>query len=288
MFKLILNRTWHLASAHLTTLLRVSWAYLLLLLAINIYLSGALQPASGFETGSYMTEPLEGSDISLRSLGLLANLLIGLSIAIAYTRRMLIEADDFFLSFGLRHVKVAGYQLLLMIIGMALMIPLAIIASISGMLLGPLAVIVGIAMPFVALMIVQRVSLVLPSAAIDDTMSLRDSWHATQGMGWAMAFNAAIAMLATGCLILALFIVFELTERFLFPDALFGQIRSGVLPMATMLTMVWIFANLHTTCYAVAREKFAKRILGEQQAEQARLQYEASRALNAAKTLKKS
>ncbi len=288
MFKLLLNRTWHLASAHLTTLLRVSWAYLFLLLAINIYLSGALQPATGFETGSYMTEPLEGSDIGLRSLGLLANLLIGLSIAIAYTRRMLIDANDFSLSFGIRHVKVAGYQILLMIIGMALMIPLAIIASILGMFLGPFALIAGLAMPFVALMIVQRFSLVLPSAAIDDTMSLRDSWYATRGMGWAMAFNAAIAMLATGCLLLALFIFLELTERFLFPDPLFGQIRSGVMPMVTMLTMVWIFANLHTTCYAVAREKFAGKILGEHQAEQARLRYEAARALNAAKNLKKS
>ncbi|MEP3278844.1 MAG: 4-hydroxy-3-methylbut-2-en-1-yl diphosphate synthase [Stappiaceae bacterium] len=288
MFSLLLKRTWYLATAHLSTLLRVSWAYLLLLLAINIYLSGVLQPSGGFQTGSYMTEPLEGSDLSLRSLGILANLIIGLSIAIAYTRRLLIDAQDFFVSFGIRHIKVAGLQILLAIMGLALMFPLGIIALFSGMFLGPFAIFIGLAMPFVALMIIQRFSLVLPAAAIDDTMSLRDSWHATQGMGWAMAFNAAIAMLAAGCMVVALFVFFELAERFLFPDALFAQFRSAILPMATMLTMVWIFANIHTTCYAIAREKFANKILGARQAEQARLQYEATRALNVANHLKKS
>ena len=101
MFLTLLERSWSLAQHNIGTLFKTGWAYILVLIAVNVTIGAALSPTAGFSTVSYMTEPVAAADEGgLRLLAVLANALLGFSIAIAYVRRILIDARDFPLSIG--------------------------------------------------------------------------------------------------------------------------------------------------------------------------------------------
>ncbi|MBS8261977.1 4-hydroxy-3-methylbut-2-en-1-yl diphosphate synthase [Roseibium polysiphoniae] len=261
MFVTLLERSLSLAMAHQGTLFRTGWAYILLLAALNFAIGSVLSPGAGFSTVSYMTEPVgEPNEGGLRLLAILANVLIGFSIAIAYVRRILIDARDFPLTVSKRTLSVIINQIVLSLIGVVALIPLGIVASIIAMFTGGLGFLLFLAAPFISLMVVQKLSVVLPAAAVDDPLTLKESWSATRGLGWPMAFSALIMSLLAGCLIglwyLALTAVGALTAG----DPILEQIRSAVFPMGSMLLSVWIFASLHATFYGLIRERFAARL----------------------------
>ena len=140
MFITVLERSLSLAQHNVGTVFRTGWAYILLLLALNFAIGSALMPESGFSTVSYMTEPVAKADEgALRTLAALANLLVGFSIAIAYVRRILIDARDFPVVVGRRTIRVIFFQIVLGLIGFLSLIPLIIAASIAAALTGGLA-----------------------------------------------------------------------------------------------------------------------------------------------------
>ena len=243
MFFTVLERSLSLAQHNFGTLLKTGWAYILLLVALNFAIGGSLMPESGFKTVSYMTEPVAAADEgALRALAAIANLLVGFSIAIAYVRRILIDARDFPVVVGRRTLRVIFFQIVLGLIGFLSLIPLIIAASIVAALTGGLGALLMVFAPFIALMVVQRFSVVLPAAAVDDPLTLKESWHATSGMGWAMAFAALIMSLLAGFLIFASgAFVLECERRTGAVRAtLWQQIRSAIFPMGTMLILVWV------------------------------------------------
>ncbi|ADZ68767.1 hypothetical protein [Polymorphum gilvum] len=267
MFMAIVERTIALASRRAGTLLGTGWAYMLLLLAVNLALSNAVAPGASFTTGSYMTEPLATSGAAtgdrvagLRILALLANVLIGFSIAVAYTRRILIDARDFFLVANARTLKVIFNQILLALIGLLALIPLFLIAGLVGLITAGAGFLAFFAAPFVALMLVQRFSMILPAAAVDDPLTLRDSWTATRGMGWAMAFAALLASAVLACLVGLWALLLYGIDALLPADPVTAQLRSAAFPMGTMTLAVWVFASLHATCYGLIRERFAEKV----------------------------
>lgn len=101
----VLSRAAKLSLNRFGTLFAAGWGYMLLLVAINLAISMALSPDGGITTGSYMTEPFGRADDidkakALRLLAVLANILAGFSIAVAYIRRILLHRHDFFLAVG--------------------------------------------------------------------------------------------------------------------------------------------------------------------------------------------
>lgn len=261
MFITVLERSLQLAQHNVATLFRTGWAYILVLVALNFAIGSSLMPSGGFSTISYMTEPVETVDEgALRALAGFANLLVGFSIAIAYVRRILIETSDFPLYVGPRTVKVILNQIVLALIGFLSLIPLGIAASLLAAVTGGAGALAFLAAPFIAVMVVQRFSLVLPAAAVDDPLTLKESWRATSGIGWAMAFAALVMSLLAGVLAAVWGLLLSLTEGLLATSVLWQQIRSAIFPMGTMLIMVWVFASLHATFYGLVRERFAARL----------------------------
>ncbi len=261
MFITLLERSWSLAQHNLGTLFKAGWAYLLVLIALNVAIGSALAPESGFKTVSYMTEPVSApNEGGLRLLAALANLLVGFSIAIAYVRRILIEANDFPLTFGGRTLKVIVNQILLGLIGFLSLIPLMILSLIVAAVTAGLGLVLMFAAPFIALMVVQKFSVILPAAAVDDPLTLRDSWRATRGLGWPMAFSALVMSLLAGCLTGLWMLLLTALSAFMPADPLLAQVGSGLFPAGTMLILVWIFSSLHATFYGLIRERFAARL----------------------------
>ncbi|MTI43278.1 hypothetical protein JM93_03753 [Roseibium hamelinense] len=261
MFFTVLERSVSLAQHNIGTLFRTGWAYILLLVALNFAIGSALAPNAGFSTVSYMTEPVTAPDQgALRLLALLANVLIGFSIAIAYVRKLLIGAQDFPVTISSRTFKVIINQIVLSLIGIAALIPLVIVSLLIAAVTGGLGVIILFAAPFVSLMVVQRFSVVLPAAAVDDPLTLKESWRATSGLGWAMAFSALIMSLLALCLVGIWALVLTAFGGLLPADPILQQIRSAAFPMGTMLISVWVFASLHATFYGLIRERFAEKV----------------------------
>ncbi|QFT29719.1 4-hydroxy-3-methylbut-2-en-1-yl diphosphate synthase [Roseibium porphyridii] len=261
MFITVLERSFSLAQHNVGTLLKTGWAYILLLIALNFAIGGTLMPESGFKTVSYMTEPVaEADEGALRALAAIANLLVGFSIAIAYVRRILIEANDFPIVFGKRTIRVILNQIILGLIGMLSLIPLVIVASLLAAVTAGFGLLLLFLAPFIALMVVQRLSVVLPAAAVDDPLTLKESWRATSGLGWAMAFAALVMSLLAGFLIAMWGLLLSISDGLLPASELWPQIRSAIFPMGTMLIFVWIFASLHATFYGLIRERFAEKL----------------------------
>jgi len=261
MFLTVLERSLSLAQHNVGTLLRTGWAYILLLVALNFAIGASLMPESGFKTVSYMTEPVAAADEgALRALAGLANLLVGFSIAIAYVRRILIGASDFPVAFGVRTVRVIVNQVVLSLIGALSLIPLVIVASLIAAMTAGFGLLLLLFAPFVALMVVQKFSVVLPAAAVDDPLTLKESWRATAGLGWAMAFAALVMSLLAGCLVGGWALVLWISDSLFSASLTWQQIRSAVFPMGTMLILVWVFASLHATFYGLIRERFAERL----------------------------
>ena len=267
MFVTVLERTVSLGQHNLGTLLRTGWAYILILVALNFAIGSALSPSGGFTTVSYITEPVQTVDQEgLRMLAALANILIGFSIAIAYVRRILIDARDFPVFIGPRTFKVIVNQILLSLIGVIALIPLAILSAILAAVTGGLGALLMLAAPFISLMVVQRFSVILPAAAVDDPLTLKESWGATAGLGWAMAFSAFVMSLLAGCLIGIWALLLTGLGGLVPADPLWQHMRSAAFPMGVMLISVWVFASLHATFYGLIRERFAAR-LGLRQAD---------------------
>ncbi|PVB61243.1 4-hydroxy-3-methylbut-2-en-1-yl diphosphate synthase [Labrenzia sp. 011] len=261
MFITVLERSLSLAQHNIGTLLRTGWAYILLLVALNFAIGGTLMPESGFTTVSYMTEPVAAADEgALRALAAVANLLVGFSIAIAYVRRILIDARDFPLTFGGRTVRVILNQIVLTLIGLLSLVPLAIVALLLAAVTAGAGLLLFVLAPFIALMVVQRFSVILPAAALDDPLTLRESWRATSGLGWAMAFSALIMSLLAGFLVFVWMLLLGISDGIVPASALWQQIRSAIFPMGTMLILVWAFASLHATFYGLIRDRFAARL----------------------------
>lgn len=280
MFVTVLERSVVLAQHNIGTLFKTGWAYILLLIGLNFAIGSTLAPGAGFSTISYMTEPVtQANEGGLRVLAVLANVLIGFSIAIAYVRRILIDARDFPVSFGARTVNVIVNQIVLSLIGILALIPLAILSFAIAAMTAGLGFLLMLLAPFISLMVVQRFSVVLPAAAIDDKLTLRESWRATSGLGWAMAFSALIMSLLAACLVVVWALLLTGLGAFLPADPIALQIRSAVFPMGVMLISVWVFASLHATFYGLIRERFAERLgLGQAVYEQAEETSVAARA----------
>lgn len=261
MFLTLLERSLSLARHNTATLFRTGWAYILVLVAVNAAIGAALTPTAGFSTVSYMTEPVAAADEGgLRLLAVLANALLGFSIAIAYVRRILIDARDFPLSFGRRTANVILNQILLSLIGLAALIPLALAAVLLAAVTAGIGLVLLFAAPFISLMVVQKFSVVLPAAAVDDPLTLKESWRATSGLGWAMAFSALIMSLLAGCLVGLWTLVLHAFGAVLPADPAAIQIRSALFPAGLTLIGVWSFASLHATFYGLIRERFAARL----------------------------
>ncbi|GAA0785834.1 4-hydroxy-3-methylbut-2-en-1-yl diphosphate synthase [Roseibium denhamense] len=261
MFFTVLERSLSLAQHNIGTLFKTGWAFILILVAINFAIGASLMPETGFRTVSYLTEPVQTVDQgALRALSSLLNLVIGFSIAIAYVRRILIDANDFPVVFGSRTLKVLINQIVLALIGILSLIPLLIVALLLAAVTGGLGLVLLFAAPFVALMVVQKFSVVLPAAAVDDPLTFRDSWRATRGLGWAMSFSALVMSLLAAVLIGLWALLLYISDGLLPGNLMWQQIRSAVFPMGTMLLSVWVFASLHATFYGLIRERFAARI----------------------------
>lgn len=261
MFFTVLERSLSLAQHNFGTLLKTGWAYILLLVALNFAIGGSLMPESGFKTVSYMTEPVAVADEgALRALAAIANLLVGFSIAIAYVRRILIDARDFPVTFGARNIRVILNQIVLSLIGALSLIPLVIVSLLLAAVTAGIGLLLLFLAPFVALMVVQRFSVVLPASAVDDPLTLKESWRATSGLGWAMAFAALVMSLLAGFLIGIWAVVLGVSDGLMPASVLWQQIRSAVFPMGTMLILVWAFASLHATFYGLIRERFAAQL----------------------------
>ncbi|ERP87661.1 4-hydroxy-3-methylbut-2-en-1-yl diphosphate synthase [Labrenzia sp. C1B10] len=261
MFFTVLERSLSLAQHNFGTLLKTGWAYILLLVALNFAIGGSLMPESGFKTVSYMTEPVAAADEgALRALAAIANLLVGFSIAIAYVRRILIDARDFPVTFGARNIRVILNQIVLSLIGALSLIPLVIVSLLLAAVTAGIGLLLLFLAPFIALMVVQRFSVVLPASAVDDPLTLKESWRATSGLGWAMAFAALVMSLLAGFLVGIWAVVLGVSDGLMPASVLWQQIRSAVFPMGTMLILVWAFASLHATFYGLIRERFAAQL----------------------------
>ena len=261
MFFTVLERSLSLAQHNFGTLLKTGWAYILLLVALNFAIGGSLMPESGFKTVSYMTEPVAAADEgALRALAAIANLLVGFSIAIAYVRRILIDARDFPVTFGARNIRVILNQIVLSLIGALSLIPLVIVSLLLAAVTAGIGLLLLFLAPFVALMVVQRFSVVLPASAVDDPLTLKESWRATSGLGWAMAFAALVMSLLAGFLVGVWAVVLGVSDGLMPASVLWQQIRSAIFPMGTMLILVWAFASLHATFYGLIRERFAAQL----------------------------
>ena len=261
MFFTVLERSLSLAQHNFGTLLKTGWAYILLLVALNFAIGGSLMPESGFKTVSYMTEPVAAADEgALRALAAIANLLVGFSIAIAYVRRILIDARDFPVTFGARNIRVILNQIVLSLIGALSLIPLVIVSLLLAAVTAGIGLLLLFLAPFLALMVVQRFSVVLPASAVDDPLTLKESWRATSGLGWAMAFAALVMSLLAGFLVGIWAVVLGVSDGLMPASVLWQQIRSAIFPMGTMLILVWAFASLHATFYGLIRERFAAQL----------------------------
>ncbi len=261
MFFTVLERSLSLAQHNFGTLLKTGWAYILLLVDLNFAIGGSLMPESGFKTVSYMTEPVAAADEgALRALAAIANLLVGFSIAIAYVRRILIDARDFPVTFGARNIRVILNQIVLSLIGALSLIPLVIVSLLLAAVTAGIGLLLLFLAPFLALMVVQRFSVVLPASAVDDPLTLKESWRATSGLGWAMAFAALVMSLLAGFLVGIWAVVLGVSDGLMPASVLWQQIRSAVFPMGTMLILVWAFASLHATFYGLIRERFAAQL----------------------------
>ncbi|MBN8184850.1 MULTISPECIES: 4-hydroxy-3-methylbut-2-en-1-yl diphosphate synthase [Roseibium] len=261
MFFTVLERSLSLAQHNFGTLLKTGWAYILLLVALNFAIGGSLMPESGFKTVSYMTEPVAAADEgALRALAAIANLLVGFSIAIAYVRRILIDARDFPVTFGARNIRVILNQIVLSLIGALSLIPLVIVSLLLAAVTAGIGLLLLFLAPFIALMVVQRFSVVLPASAVDDPLTLKESWRATSGLGWAMAFAALVMSLLAGFLVGIWAVVLGVSDGLMPASVLWQQIRSAIFPMGTMLILVWAFASLHATFYGLIRERFAAQL----------------------------
>lgn len=261
MFITLLGRSWSLAQHNVGTLIKTGWAYILLLVALNFAIGSALAPDAGFSTVSYLTEPVKAPDEGgLRLLSALANALLGFSIAIAYVRRILIDARDFPLSFGKRTFNVILNNVILGLIGVAALIPLAIVALLLAAVTAGIGLLLFFAAPFISLMVMQKFSVILPAAAVDDHLGLKESWRATRGLGWAMAFSALIMSLLAGCLVGIWFLVLMAFNAVLPADPTALQFRSALFPTGTVMIFVWIFSSLHATFYGLIRERFAGQL----------------------------
>ncbi len=261
MFFTVLERSLSLAQHNFGTLLKTGWAYILLLVALNFAIGGSLMPESGFKTVSYMTEPVAAADEgALRALAAIVNLLVGFSIAIAYVRRILIDARDFPVTFGARNIRVILNQIVLSLIGALSLIPLVIVSLLLAAVTAGIGLLLLFLAPFIALMVVQRFSVVLPASAVDDPLTLKESWRATSGLGWAMAFAALVMSLLAGFLVGIWAVVLGVSDGLMPASVLWQQIRSAIFPMGTMLILVWAFASLHATFYGLIRERFAAQL----------------------------
>ncbi|MEP4768777.1 MAG: 4-hydroxy-3-methylbut-2-en-1-yl diphosphate synthase [Roseibium sp.] len=261
MFLTVLERSLTLAQHNIATLFKTGWAYILLLIALNFAIGASLMPETGFKTVSYMTETVKTVDEgALRALAGIANLIIGFSIAIAYVRRILIDARDFPIVFSGRTVKVIVNLIVLGVIGVISLIPLVIVSFLIGAVTGGIGLLALFAAPFVALMVTQKFSVILPATAVDDPLTLKESWAATSGLGWAMAVAALVMSLLAGFLIFVWAVLLNISDAVLPANLLSQQIRSAIFPMGTMLILVWAFANLHATFYGLIRERFAERL----------------------------
>lgn len=267
MLLVVLSRTLELARARLATLFAAGWGYMLVLVALNLAISARLMPDSGFTTGSYMMEPLAAvgdaaaRERALRLLAVLANVAAGFSIGVAFLRRVLLGERAFPLAFGLRNFRVAWKLALLGLLSVLFFVPLLLLGALLTPVTGPVGGLLLLASPFVTLMLVQRVSLVLPAAALDDSMSLKDSWRLTAGIGWSLAFAALVvsllAALATG---LWVGLVSLVGDAFVPATGLAAQLRSALVPMGAMVILTWLFASLHATAYALTRERFVEKV----------------------------
>lgn len=261
MFITVLERSFSLAQHNVGTLLRTGWAYILVLVALNLAIGASLMPESGFRTVSYMTEPVTRADEgALRALAAVANLLVGFSIAIAYVRRILIDARDFPLIVSGRTMRVILNQIVLSLIGAVSLIPLVIVSLLVAAVTAGFGLLLLFLAPFVALMVVQRFSVILPAVAVDDPLTLTESWRATSGLGWAMAFAALMMSFLAGFLIGMLALLLAISDGLMPYSDMWQQIRSALFPMGTMLILVWVFASLHATFYGLIRERFAKQL----------------------------
>ena len=298
MILIVLGRTLELARNRLPTLFASGWGYMLLLLALNVAISASLLSDAGFATGSYMTEPItdvtdEGRrEAALRMLAVVANVIAGFSIGVAYLRRVLLGRREFVLAFGARNLRVGWKIVLLALIGVLLLVPLMFGSGLLTAMTGPLGALLFFASPFVVLMLVQRLSLVLPAAALDDPMTLGTSWRLTRGMGIAVALTALVVsfavLVACGLWWGAVALTGELARLFL-PLVLASEttvsvlrgveiLRSALLPAGIMVLVTWLFSSLHATSYALARERFVTQVgLRRQEVERAEAARERAR-----------
>jgi hypothetical protein len=264
MFLIVLSRTLALARKELATLFAAGWGYMLLLVALNAAISLPLMPEAGFATGSYMVEPIAAGDevrtVAWRGLAIVANVLAGFSIGVAYLRRVLLGRREFFLAFGARNVWVAWKLAVLGLIGALLFLPILFAALLLTPLVGPLAAILVLASPFLVILVVQRLSLVLPAIALDDDLSLGDAWRLSQGFGLALMVAAIAIWLLAAVLGFTWYFLLGVLGLVAPDTQTLAVLHSALFPMGAMVIVTWLYSSLLATSYALARERFAEKV----------------------------
>lgn len=170
--KLIFQKWW--------VLIKVLFPYLVILMLTDAFMKEST-------TRVAMNQMQEGDMYSV-VVGVLISALMSLLIAVKTHRILLLPSFEIsvleFLRFGYKELRFLFISLILSLI--TVVIPLALYFVFKPLSIMPMmGVLLGV---FISSFIVARLSMILPSCAIGQYMSFKDSWHLTKEYKWLSYF----------------------------------------------------------------------------------------------------
>ncbi len=150
----------------------------------------------------YFSQESTTTDKAIGAALVAAQLLVCLPMVVTWYRMIVLGKDEAarqpVFVFGAREWRLLGWQMVVMLVGMAIFVVAAIAlagvyyAAGQGVLATVLCIVLGLAGILFALAVINRISFVFALAATDQPVSLRASWDMTRGLTWPLLWTLSI------------------------------------------------------------------------------------------------
>lgn len=180
MINTIMKDTLKLIFEKWVILIKVLFPYMVILMVTDAFMQES--------TARVILGKTQEGDIYTVAVGVIMSALMSLLIAVKTHRILLLPSFEIsaleFLQFGYKEVRFLWISVILSVMTFVIPVMLYFIFKLLG-IIPMMGVLVGI---IVSSFIVARLSMVLPSCAIGQHMSFKDSWHLTQKYKWLSYF----------------------------------------------------------------------------------------------------
>lgn len=258
MFKRLLTDAVSLVFGNLEMVFKVcgTWFAIQVLLSLVIVGSIGGTGLEGGGTGTPADAPPAGT-LLLLLVNFSVAIVAATSIAVAWHRFALLgeQAPAFFVRFGALEMRFLWAMTLLILIGLAAVVPVLLLLTLLGFFL-PDTVTVLLILPVILFLVLphlMRLNLVLPAAAVERPLGFFEAHRLGEGLGWRMLWAVVVLSLPFTLAGLAIEYILSLAAPGL--PLLLIQVKVMILNVLLQILVTVLGLSVITAAYRIATER---------------------------------